>query len=907
MSYNGPLLTRSYGPNFKGSKLSILEMDNNLLYLEQLAQTKVGANYAQTVGTQVTGVTSTGTIVSVEITTNGYPVQVTVTGDANPTGGSGNWCQLRLFRDGSPIGNIVQAESSADGENIPFTLNFIDSPVAGIYNYTLEVVDIAGEFQFGEVDGPVITTIELANRNWNQTVGTQVIVPEGNTAQLVAVSITTTGAPVQIMVTGDANPTSDSGWCRLQLYRDGNPIGNAVQAESSLVNENIPYALNFIDEVASGTYNYTLEATATAGSDFSFGEADGPVMTVVELVTAGGDSWSESDNSVVDSARSNSKGGEYNVICCSVNSTIIGGRSNEISASGYNTVYDSGIFGGDDNLICNSGQSVIIGGCENQICTDDDYNAIIAGCRNRICGFVGYSAIVGGACNMIYGDSDADYSAILGGCYNTNSYSEYGVILGGACNCLYNSDYSGILAGCCNIIQNNSCNSAILAGCYNCICNDSEVSAILAGCGNKIYGNSDGSTIVGGSSNCIEYSNCNSAIIAGRNSCIEYNSCNSIIMGGYDNYIRNNSCNSTILGSYDSCMCCNVKGSSIISGDDHCMRGGLSTFTLPISPYTQYCTTGFVCASSMLAGCDNRIESQVRNSVIIGGRDNGICGTVCQVDQSTSYYCITCDSAIVSSQDSCIINSQKSTIIGSCEARIFDSCHSQIIGSETGNYYSCNQILTSRSSSIISSCGTDGIFICDSNNSAIIAAGGGNTITSAICNSSKSVVIGANEGFICTSNQSFVLGGNDNELRNVSDSGIIGGMYQDIVNSCSSTIIGGRGNLIYGFSGSISSCNATIIGGSNNAICGSLHSSIIGGQLNSMTASNCSVIIGGSNFTLDSCNDVVMVPKLITGTFGSMAAWKLGATASTVGATVQTNQYIEVEVNGITYKLALIS
>jgi hypothetical protein len=50
-----------------------------------------------------------------------------------------------------------------------------------------------------------------------------------------------------------------------------------------------------------------------------------------------------------------------------------------------------------------------------------------------------------------------------------------------------------------------------------------------------------------------------------------------------------------------------------------------------------------------------------------------------------------------------------------------------------------------------------------------------------------------------------------------------------------------------------------------------------------------------------------MVPKLITGTFGSMAAWKLGATASTVGATLDKYQYIEVEVNGITYKLALIS
>jgi hypothetical protein len=184
MSYNGPLLTRSYGPNFKGSKLSILEIDNNLLYLEELAKTQIGANYAQTLGTQVSGITSAGTIVSVEIETNGYPVQVTVTGDANPTDGGGNWCQLQLYRDGSAIGNIVQAESSANGENVPFTLNFIDSPTAGTYTYTLEVVDIAGEFQFGEVDGPVITVIELANKNWAQTVGSQVIVPEGNDAQL---------------------------------------------------------------------------------------------------------------------------------------------------------------------------------------------------------------------------------------------------------------------------------------------------------------------------------------------------------------------------------------------------------------------------------------------------------------------------------------------------------------------------------------------------------------------------------------------------------------------------------------------------------------------------------------------------------------------------------------------------
>lgn len=712
-----------------------------------------------------------------------------------------------------------------------------------------------------EMDGNLTYLESLATSNsgsnYEQTVGSQTTILSGNTGTIVSVSITINNHPVLVTVTGDANNLTAGGWCHLQLHRDGNPIGNIVQCESSGSNENVPYSISYVDEPGTGTFNYTLEAVAVNGSDFVFGEADGPVISAIELVAGSGSGFEETNNSVTDSTYSNSKGGEYNSICCSQNSTIIGGSSNEIFGSYYNQVCDSGIFGGRNNKICESDQSVIIGGCDNEICTNDDYNAIIAGCYNRICGGVDYSAIVGGACNVIYGDADADYSAIIAGCYNQNCYSEYGVILGGSCNrLLYGSDRSAILAG---------------------------------------------------HDNCIEYDSCDSTIVGGYCNCIEYRSCHSTIIGGYDNCIRGNSCNSAILGSYDSCMCCNVKTSTIISGDDHCMRGGFSTFNKPTAPYGQYCTSGFVCTSSMLGGCNNKIQNEVRNSVIIGGEDNEICGTVCQLNEYTSYLCATCDSAIISSEDTCIINSQKSTIIGSYNARIFESCYSQIIGSEVQNYDVCNEILDSRASSIISSCSSNGIFICDSNSSSIIASEGGSILTSAICNSSKTVVIGANEGFICTSNQAFILGGNENQLCNVSNSGIIGGVYQDIVNSISSTIIGGRSNLIYGFSGSISSCNATIIGGSTNAICGSLYSSIIGGQSNSMTASNNSVIIGGSCFSLDSCSDVVMVPKLITGTFGSMASWKLGATASTVGATVQTDQYIEVEVNGITYKLALIS
>jgi hypothetical protein len=99
---------------------------------------------------------------------------------------------------------------------------------------------------------------------------------------VATVTLTSYGYPVQVIATGDANPSSGGSWTRLQLYRDSTPIGNTVQAESSGANENVPYALNVIDEVAAGTYVYKLVATSVTGT-FTFGEAAGPVITAVEI------------------------------------------------------------------------------------------------------------------------------------------------------------------------------------------------------------------------------------------------------------------------------------------------------------------------------------------------------------------------------------------------------------------------------------------------------------------------------------------------------------------------------------------------------------------------------------------------------------------------------------------------
>jgi len=100
---------------------------------------------------------------------------------------------------------------------------------------------------------------------------------------IVSQSITTSGRPVQIIATGDANPANNGAWVQLQLYRDGTAIGKKVQAESSSSNENVPYCLNFIDNPTTpGTYTYSVRYVGGSGA-FGFGESDGNHITLLEL------------------------------------------------------------------------------------------------------------------------------------------------------------------------------------------------------------------------------------------------------------------------------------------------------------------------------------------------------------------------------------------------------------------------------------------------------------------------------------------------------------------------------------------------------------------------------------------------------------------------------------------------
>lgn len=126
--------------------------------------------------------------------------------------------------------------------------------------------------------------------NFSQTKGAQVTITavEAKPATVVSTTITTQGNPVQIIVSGDANPSSSGSWGLLNIYRGGTAVGQLVQFESSAANENVPYCLQVVDEPAAGTWTYSLKVTSVT-SDTQFGEAAGPIITVTELgAEAGG-------------------------------------------------------------------------------------------------------------------------------------------------------------------------------------------------------------------------------------------------------------------------------------------------------------------------------------------------------------------------------------------------------------------------------------------------------------------------------------------------------------------------------------------------------------------------------------------------------------------------------------------
>ena len=97
---------------------------------------KIGADGQKTLS--ATG----STIQSASITTSGFPVQITVTGDAEPAGAG--WHELQIYRDSTAIGEVFHIETTTGGVNLIISMSAIDTPVTGTYTYSVKIIRSSG-------------------------------------------------------------------------------------------------------------------------------------------------------------------------------------------------------------------------------------------------------------------------------------------------------------------------------------------------------------------------------------------------------------------------------------------------------------------------------------------------------------------------------------------------------------------------------------------------------------------------------------------------------------------------------------------------------------------------------------------------------------------------------------------
>ena len=99
-------------------------------------------NYVIGADGQKTLSATSSTIQSATITTSGFPVKVTVTGDAEPVGSG--WHRLQIYRDSTAIGEILHVQTTTGGVNMTIAMSTIDTPVAGTYTYSVKIVGSNG-------------------------------------------------------------------------------------------------------------------------------------------------------------------------------------------------------------------------------------------------------------------------------------------------------------------------------------------------------------------------------------------------------------------------------------------------------------------------------------------------------------------------------------------------------------------------------------------------------------------------------------------------------------------------------------------------------------------------------------------------------------------------------------------
>jgi len=151
---------------------------------------------------------------------------------------------------------------------------FYNTTTKEVTTATLATVATTGSYN-DLIDKPTV--------NYVQTVGNPVTVPYGSSLPFTIISgtITTTGNPVRIHISGDCY-SNTGGNPKIQIYRDTSGLGRRMTITNN--GSAIPYAIEVIDPVAAGTYTYSLKiSSGSIGNGSYFGQDDGNVLTIIEL------------------------------------------------------------------------------------------------------------------------------------------------------------------------------------------------------------------------------------------------------------------------------------------------------------------------------------------------------------------------------------------------------------------------------------------------------------------------------------------------------------------------------------------------------------------------------------------------------------------------------------------------
>jgi hypothetical protein len=184
--------------------------------------------------------------------------------------------------NGAPAALDTLNELSAALQNNPNVLNLFLTQSSASSNY---LTQSSASTSYLSQSSASNVYVRRSGANYAISNGPAVTVNSATPTTIASITITTTGRPVLLIGTGDANPNTAGDWNWIAIYRDSTQVGKVIINQTSGGSYNNPFAVSHIDAPSQGTYTYTIKAYQGVGV-ITYGEtgsAQAPTLIGLEL------------------------------------------------------------------------------------------------------------------------------------------------------------------------------------------------------------------------------------------------------------------------------------------------------------------------------------------------------------------------------------------------------------------------------------------------------------------------------------------------------------------------------------------------------------------------------------------------------------------------------------------------